>query len=137
MLSLPAVFILIFHNLLLFLFFVLLHVTIQAANQELRVGIDIIHSQVENVLSILRWRQPKTARSVCTTYHSQKKKHVRLILLSLNSFVSILKKLHSHKTQNWPFGKHFTCLCHQKNLPFRFFFPQIFCSLSELNLCAP
>lgn len=37
-----------------FLFFLLfLHITVQVANQELRVRLYVIHSQIEDVLSIL------------------------------------------------------------------------------------
>lgn len=48
------VFIVIFDDLLLLLFFfILLHITVQEAYQKFSVRLNVIHSQVKNVLSIL------------------------------------------------------------------------------------
>lgn len=53
MIVILVVFIVVFDDLLLFLFFVLLHVAVQEAYQEFSVRLNVVHSQVKNVLSVL------------------------------------------------------------------------------------
>lgn len=52
------VFIVVFDDfLLLFFLFILLHITVQEADQQFSVRLNVIHSQVKNVLSILEDRR--------------------------------------------------------------------------------